>query len=277
MQLAIRTATSLAAGMILLAALPCVAAEASTVPPVTIAVMRFENRGTAVELNPLEGLLARMLITDLSAVKGVKIVERGRAGALSEEIRLSERGLIEDNSAQTAGKAIPADYLLLGSFQGTASELVFNVRLHQVRSGKTIPLPEITGRPRDVFRIESEILSQTCKTLGIDAAAGKGPAAGALGRKPTLAVMYFQNLSLTGRLDSLRKGFTDLLIAGLSNFEDITVVERQELQKAMEELNLEISGLTDRRHALKVGRMLGARVVVLGWFVECGGSLRQDL
>lgn len=54
-------------------------------------------------------------------------------------------------------------------------------------------------------------------------------------------------------------------------------VERQQLIKAIEELNIGSSDLADAGTRLKLGRIIGARQMVFGAFQVVGSSLRLDL
>jgi curli biogenesis system outer membrane secretion channel CsgG len=55
------------------------------------------------------------------------------------------------------------------------------------------------------------------------------------------------------------------------------VVERQALVKALEELNLGSSELTDDQTRLRLGHIIGARQMIFGAFQQFGGALRVDL
>jgi curli biogenesis system outer membrane secretion channel CsgG len=55
------------------------------------------------------------------------------------------------------------------------------------------------------------------------------------------------------------------------------VVERQQLIKALEELNIGSSELADAQTRLRLGGMLGARQMVFGAFQAVGPMLRLDL
>jgi curli biogenesis system outer membrane secretion channel CsgG len=55
-----------------------------------------------------------MLITDLSEVKGLQIVERIKLQALVEEMGLGASGLVEANTAPRVGKLLGAQWLIGG-------------------------------------------------------------------------------------------------------------------------------------------------------------------
>lgn len=63
----------------------------------------------------------------------------------------------------------------------------------------------------------------------------------------------------------------------VSEMERYRAVERQQLLKAIEELNIGSSDLADAGTRLKLGRIIGARQMVFGAFQVVGASLRLDL
>lgn len=97
--------------------------------------------------------------------------------------------------------------------------------------------------------------------------------------KPTVAVMYFNNGALSQHDDyePLRKGIADVLITELAANDSIRVVERDQLQKLLEEQDLAQSGRVDQATAVKVGKLLGAQHMIFGGFViDMKGRMRLD-
>ena len=98
-------------------------------------------------------------------------------------------------------------------------------------------------------------------------------------QKPTVAVMYFNNSSLVSHDDyePLRGGLADILITELQSNSRITVVERDALHKILEEQNLVGEKRVDPETAARVGKILGARHIIVGGFlIDTKGTLRVD-
>lgn len=88
--------------------------------------------------------------------------------------------------------------------------------------------------------------------------------------KPTIAVLYFNNSALgksNEELAPLTKGIADLMIQELSANGGIRVVERDAMQKILEEQKLSQDGKVDPQTAVKVGKLLGAHHMVTGVFI----------
>jgi curli biogenesis system outer membrane secretion channel CsgG len=94
----------------------------------------------------------------------------------------------------------------------------------------------------------------------------------ALAGPNTLAVLYFQN-SGGPAYDALKVGMAQMLINDLVGTEDVTVVERTELQAILDELELGHSGMVDPDTAARVGKLLGAEWMAMGTYFELGGTL----
>ena len=82
----------------------------------TVAVLYFFNRTGQPDLDPLQKGLTVMLITDLSKVKSLTVVERVRLQALAEELKLGVSGLVTENTAPRVGKLLGAHWLVGGNF-----------------------------------------------------------------------------------------------------------------------------------------------------------------
>jgi len=83
--------------------------------PNTIAVQAFSNRGDANYAALAKGIAA-LVITDLSKVPGLKVLERQKVQKLMDEIRLGESGLVSQESMLKAGRLMKAEKVLVGSF-----------------------------------------------------------------------------------------------------------------------------------------------------------------
>ena len=71
--------------------------------------------------------------------------------------------------------------------------------------------------------------------------------------------------------------FTDALIQALAGHAGFKAVERRDLQKLLEELQLQLSGLAEEANAARVGRLLGAEVLVAGTLYRRTGAFELFL
>lgn len=90
-----------------------------------------------------------------------------------------------------------------------------------------------------------------------------------------VAVLYFENQG-NPELEPLKVGLAQMLITDLTGEPGIVVVERAKLQAILDELELGHSGKVEGETASKVGKLLGAKWLILGSYFELMGTLRID-
>lgn len=117
--------------------------------------------------------------------------------------------------------------------------------------------------------------------LTLALAAGMAPAdATAQDTQPGVAVLPFENGGSYGRdredLEALRRGIAGLLISELATRPGVRLVDRSETQRLLDEQNLAASGRVDAATAARVGRMVGARYMIAGTFLDLYGDFRID-
>jgi TolB-like protein len=91
-----------------------------------------------------------------------------------------------------------------------------------------------------------------------------------------IAIIYFDNSSSEPALDKLKKGLADMLITDLSNINMLTIVERDKIEAILQEQKLNNSKDFDPNTASKIGKLLGAQIILTGGYFEMLGSLRVD-
>ena len=95
-------------------------------------------------------------------------------------------------------------------------------------------------------------------------------------RRPTVAVLYFDYTGKDEQMGVLRKGLAQMLISDLAAVDAVRIVERDRLQQLLDEQKLGQSGKIDPATAARVGKLLGARYMVMGGYFDLLGALRAD-
>ena len=93
---------------------------------------------------------------------------------------------------------------------------------------------------------------------------------------PTVAILYFDYEGKTPGLEVLRKGLAQMLITDLSSNTSFQIVERGRLEALLAEQKLGATGKLDPATAAKVGKLLGARYMVMGGYFDLNDVLRVD-
>jgi len=134
----------------------------------TLAVLYFHNKSGKSRLNPLQKGLAFMLMTDLSQVDGLVVVERVKLQALAEEIDLGASGLVDPDSAPRLGRLLGARFLVGGDIQGMAAELGIASDVLDVPSQRVAGSPSSEGDLPKIFEMEKELLFAIIGILKIE-------------------------------------------------------------------------------------------------------------
>ena len=94
----------------------------------TLAVTFFDNNSSDADFDPLGRGLAAMLITDLSNVQGLELVERTRISEVMAEIELQKSPWIDPSTAAEMGRGLGAQYVLTGAFAAVKPTMRIDAR-----------------------------------------------------------------------------------------------------------------------------------------------------
>lgn len=141
----------------------------SMVPENTLAVLYFKNLDNWERLTPLEKGLAQMLITDLSKVRELKMLERLRLEQLIQELNLSSSELFEPAQVPRLGKLLGSQKLIKGGFKSNEEgEVQIIAAVVESKSGSLINKEIIIkGGIYNFFDLEKKLVFKIIETLGI--------------------------------------------------------------------------------------------------------------
>ncbi|MFQ5603603.1 MAG: CsgG/HfaB family protein [bacterium] len=138
------------------------------IPENTIAVLYFRNISQASELDPLQKGLAQILITDLSKVRQLKVVERLKLQTLLEELELGSTGLVDNRTAPRVGKLIGARKLVSGGITQLSDENIrIDAALAETATSQLSPVEEVSGKLPTLFRMQKKLAFSIISDLGI--------------------------------------------------------------------------------------------------------------
>ena len=135
----------------------------------TVAVLYFQNKTNQSDLDPLQKGLTLMLITDLSKVGGLQVIERVRLQALIEEMGLGTTGLVAPGAAPRVGRLLGAQWIVGGEIlKGPADQLNLQSNPLEVPTQKILGQLMTGGQLEELFRMEKDLLFEIVKLLKID-------------------------------------------------------------------------------------------------------------
>jgi TolB-like protein len=138
--------------------------------PKTIAILYFENNSIVDKdkLDPLKKGLADMLITEMSKIKGLKVVERQRIQSIIDELNLSETDLVDNASTQKMGKLLGAQVMLFGGFSNLFKDKFrIDVRIVRTETGETLKAEEETGELDEFLTMLQSLSKKIAKDLDV--------------------------------------------------------------------------------------------------------------
>ena len=98
--------------------------------------------------------------------------------------------------------------------------------------------------------------------------------------RPGIAVLPFENGGSYGQdkenFDALQVGLQQMLITEFAQNPKLRIVERGRIRDLLAEQDLGAGGRVDANTAAKLGKIVGARYVVLGGFIDFYGDFRMD-
>ena len=89
-----------------------------------------------------------------------------------------------------------------------------------------------------------------------------------------ILVLPFYIAGESAGYEVLGEGLQDLFIADLSSFEDIQVVDREQLYTILAEQRLSLALITKEENQIKVGKLAGANLILTGTFTVVDSGLK---
>jgi len=137
--------------------------------PTTVAVLEFENSSKKEEMEPLRKGLRDMMMTDLSQVSSIKMVERGRLQDLLQEMQLAEGQFIDPATAAKLGKGLAATAVLTGSYLALGENIRIDARMVKVETGEVMMAEQVAGTQDDFFTLQKILAEKMVDRLDVAA------------------------------------------------------------------------------------------------------------
>jgi tetratricopeptide (TPR) repeat protein len=142
---------------------------AARMSPQAVAVLPFSVQGAEPQLEPLGKGLAEMLITDLSQIQSLKLVERIRVQSLFDEMELGQTGLVEESKAAQFGKLLSAGRVVRGDLSMAQKDKVRMdaMTMNAVQNQVSKPV-SVTDAFNNLFRVEKNLAFKVLNLMGVD-------------------------------------------------------------------------------------------------------------
>ncbi|MBN1830087.1 MAG: tetratricopeptide repeat protein [Deltaproteobacteria bacterium] len=141
---------------------------AAPLNPSTVAVTYFGDMGLTERIKPLQKALAAIIITDLSNVPSLTVVERVKLQKLLEEMKMGSAGIVDANTAPKVGRLLGAGKIVTGVMLGTDAK---SMRIDSMVSS-TAPIQHLgkqdaIGLVDEFFMLEKAIVFALLRDMKI--------------------------------------------------------------------------------------------------------------
>jgi len=151
-------------------------------PPNTVAVMPFRYTGTDSTYAPLSRGLASLVVTDLSRVHSLRLLERERMQALLDEMKLTEAGQVDPATGARSGHLIGASQVVQGQFDIQPNQVRVNATVVRTNDAGVAATGTGSDRLQALFDVEKQVVFQLLGKMGITLTPGEQTA---ISERPT--------------------------------------------------------------------------------------------
>jgi TolB-like protein len=132
---------------------------------IVVGVLRYDNNSGDERYDHLGKAFSSMMISDLSVIERLRLIERERLEDIMAELDLQYSGRVDEESAQSLGLILGAQYLVLGSFITVDPEIRMNTRVARVETTEIVTTAEVTGQRDSLFDLQQRLADQIVEGL----------------------------------------------------------------------------------------------------------------
>lgn len=132
---------------------------------IVVGVLRYDNNSGEERYDHLGKAFSSMMISDLSVIERLRLIERERLEDIMAELDLQYSGRVDEESAQSLGLILGAQYLVLGSFITVDPEIRMNTRVARVETTEIVTTAEVTGQRDSLFDLQQRLADQIVEGL----------------------------------------------------------------------------------------------------------------
>ncbi len=136
-------------------------------PRKNVAILYFDNYTGASDYDPLGKGISSMMISDLSSVQEIQLVERDRMQDLLKEIDQQHTKYFDSTTSVKAGKMVGAEYVVVGAFAAVDPQMRIDTRVVRVETGEVVKTAQVTGDKDKFFDLEQKLADRLIDGLGV--------------------------------------------------------------------------------------------------------------
>ena len=166
--------------------------DVDKMPENTVAVRYFELISGREDLTPLQKGMADLVISDLTKVKQLKVVERTRLQTLINAMEVEQDAIFDPAHSTRMGRLLGASNIFAGTIEGLQdATLRLNASYTAVKTGAAKSASEQEDLEERIFDMEKEMVFDILDVLGITATAKETKAIEAKETEDLLAFLAY--------------------------------------------------------------------------------------
>jgi len=132
----------------------------------TVSVCYYQDLSPDKSLSAFQKGLAAMLITDMSRIKSLRVVERLRLQALFQEMKLGQTGIVDERTAPRVGHLLGAENLVTGNL--TMGSIRAATSLVSASAGNVTGSSVVEVEKENFYELPKLIIENYAKIKGIE-------------------------------------------------------------------------------------------------------------
>ncbi len=140
---------------------------ANGAPRKTVAVLYFDNHTGRSDYDPIGKGIATMMITDLSSVPEIQMVERDRLQDLVKEMDNQGTKYFDSTTAVKVGKIAGAQYVVVGALAALQPNIRIDTRVVNVETGAIVKTAQVTGQEDQFFELQQKLSQKLIDGLAL--------------------------------------------------------------------------------------------------------------
>lgn len=171
--------------------------------PNVVAVLPWRYLGNNRELQPLEKGITHLILTDLSRIGSLRLVERERVQALTQEMALTAAQRTEPGTGARSGRLLKAERVVQGTLRDEprGGNLRLDASAVTTQTGAVAARGSASDRLAELFGMQKRVVLELIGQLGITLSAAERRA---IDERPTADLQAF--LAFSRGLDARDRG-----------------------------------------------------------------------
>jgi len=122
-----------------------------------VAVLRFDNNTGDERYEHLGRAMSSMMISDLSVIERIQLVERERIEEVMGELDLQYSGRVDEDTAVQLGMIVGAEYMVFGSFVTVDPEMRLDTRVTRTETAEIVTTADVRGQGQSLFDLQQQL------------------------------------------------------------------------------------------------------------------------